>query len=252
MIDEQPGTGLPASIEMAWGLRERPVKGPRPGLSLPRIVEAGVLIAQSEGIGAVSMSKVAEHLGTKTMSLYRYVGAKEELLALMADTAMGQPPRLDGDWRTRLARWAWAQHSIYREHPWVVQLPMAAPATPNQIAWLEGGLAALAGTRLSESAKLSVVLLLGGFVRNEASLVSEINTAFLATGSDPTEALNGYGRLLAKLAAPERFPALRAALDAGVFDRADTPHEEFEFGLERVLDGVDSLVRRSTPAPGAH
>jgi ketosteroid isomerase-like protein len=42
---------LPASIEAAWGLRERPHKGPKPGLSLRRIVAAGVKVAESEGTG---------------------------------------------------------------------------------------------------------------------------------------------------------------------------------------------------------
>jgi hypothetical protein len=50
---------LPASIEAAWGRRERPHRGPKPGLSLSRIVEAGVRIAEADGLAAVSMSRVA-------------------------------------------------------------------------------------------------------------------------------------------------------------------------------------------------
>ena len=64
---------LPASIEAAWGLRERPHRGPKPGLSLARIVEAGVQVAEAEGLAAVSMSRVAAELGAAPMSLYRYV-----------------------------------------------------------------------------------------------------------------------------------------------------------------------------------
>src|ERR1039458_8461205 len=83
-MDEDTGTGLPASIEAAWGLRERPHKGPKPTLSLERIVQAAMHIAVTEGLGAVSMSRVATELGGATMSLYRYVAAKDALLALMA------------------------------------------------------------------------------------------------------------------------------------------------------------------------
>jgi hypothetical protein len=68
-------TGLPASIEAAWGLRERPAKGPKPGLSLDRIVEAAVGVAATEGLAAVSMGRVAKELSVSTMSLYRYVAA---------------------------------------------------------------------------------------------------------------------------------------------------------------------------------
>jgi hypothetical protein len=79
MDDEQMGTEppweLPASIAAAWGLRERPHKGPKPGLSLNRIIDAAVRLAASQGLDAVSMSRVASELGASTMSLYRYVSA---------------------------------------------------------------------------------------------------------------------------------------------------------------------------------
>ena len=71
---------LPASIAAAWGLRERPARGPKPGLSLERIVAAAVAVARAEGVEAVSMSRVARELGSSPMSLYRYVGAKDELV----------------------------------------------------------------------------------------------------------------------------------------------------------------------------
>lgn len=129
-------TGLPASIETAWGLRERPGKGPRPGLSLERIVAAGVRVAAAEGLAAVSMSRVATDLGASTMSLYRYVAAKDELLTLMMDAAAGPPPadlpRPGETWRDGLSRWAWAYRAILHEHPWIVRIPISGPpAAPN-------------------------------------------------------------------------------------------------------------------------
>src|SRR5215469_11704523 len=83
---------LPAGLEAAWGLRGRPHKGPRPGLSLERIVAAAVRVADAEGLAAVSMSRVAAELGAAPMSLYRYVAAKGELLTLMVDAAYGPAP----------------------------------------------------------------------------------------------------------------------------------------------------------------
>ena len=84
--------GLPVSILTAWGLRGRPAKGPRPTLSLAQIVTAGVQVAESEGLAAISMSRVAAKLGTAPASLYRHVATKDELLALMADAVLGRPP----------------------------------------------------------------------------------------------------------------------------------------------------------------
>src|SRR5260370_18893459 len=83
---------LPASVAGAWGVRDRPHKGPKPGLSLERIVAAAVQVADAEGLAAVSMNRVATELGTAPMSLYRYVTAKDELLALMLDAAYASPP----------------------------------------------------------------------------------------------------------------------------------------------------------------
>ena len=89
----EPGRAdLPDTVAVAWGVRGRPHKGPRPGLSLERIVAAAIRLADAEGLAAVSMSRVATALGTAPMSLYRYVAAKDELLALMVDAAYGPPP----------------------------------------------------------------------------------------------------------------------------------------------------------------
>jgi hypothetical protein len=185
------------------------------------------------------------------MSLYRYVAAKDELLALMVDAALGAPaaaPPPGEDWRAGLARWAWVYHAALRRHPWVLQVPFSGPpVTPNLTLWLEDGLRSLGDTGLTEAEKLSVMLLLSGYVRNEATLTADLGA--LAPGRP--EIMPGWGAQLARLTDPERFPALRAALASGVFDQDDDPDEEFTFGLERVLDGVDALVReRAVPTDG--
>jgi AcrR family transcriptional regulator len=251
-MDEQIGTGLPASIEAAWGVRRRPPKGPRPALSLERIVAAAARVAAADGLQSVSMGRVAGELGVSTMSLYRYVGAKDELLALMADLTFEAPPAPRGreeSWRDGLARWAWTELGVYRRNPWVLRIPISGPpVTPNAIAWLERGLDCLRDTGLREDEKLSVMLLLTGFVRSQASVQADIAAAQAAgtTPPDP-EMLLSYSRLLGRLTDPERFPALHAVIAAGVFDEPDDGDYDFVFGLERVLDGIETLIdkRRS-------
>ena len=244
-MSDDTESGLPASIEEAWGVRRRPRKGPKPGLDLERIVAAAVRVAGSEGLEAVSMSRVAAELGSSAMSLYRYVDAKDELLTLMVDAAFDTPvaPAAEGeDWRAGLNRWAWTYHDALRRHPWVLRVPITAPpVTPNQIAWLEDGLRSLGGTGLTEPEKLSVILLVSGYVRNEATLAVDLQAA--AGPIMPT-----WGRQIAALTDPERFPALHAALGSEAGARDDDPDEEFVFGLERVLDGIAALVasRRGT------
>jgi len=240
--------GVPSYLEDAWGLRDRPNKGPKRGLSLPRIVEAAVAIAASESLAAVSMNRVAADLGASTMSLYRYLASKDELLLLMADSIYQTPPppRRPGEgWRAGLSRWAWEQHAVLQQHTWVLRIPISGPpVTPNQIIWLERGLECLSDTALAEGEKLSVMMLLGGFTRNEATVLAEVGAAFMAAGTDEREAMTSYRQLVAKLADAERFPAFNAVIAARVLDEPAGPDDEFVFGLERVLDGIDALVRK--------
>jgi AcrR family transcriptional regulator len=236
-------TGLPASVETAWGVRERPSKGPKPGLSLDRIVAAAVKVAAAEGLGAVSMGRVAGELGASAMSLYRYVASKDELLALMVDAAVGPPPPASQpgeNWRAGLSRWGWSYYQALGRHPWVVRVPIGGPpTTPNGVAWMEAGLASLAETGLDEGEKLSVILLLSGYVRNEVTLMADVGAA--ASGEENVSA--AWSRLITRLTDAERFPALHRALESGVLDEVDDPDEDFGWRLERLLDGVDVLVR---------
>ena len=96
---------------------------------------AGIKVALTEGIGALSMARVAGELGVGTMSLYRYVAAKDELLTLMVDTALGPPPPAragDEDWRAGLTRWAVGVRDAYRRHPWSLRVPISGAAARAQ------------------------------------------------------------------------------------------------------------------------
>jgi len=241
------GTELPASFEAAWGRGARPSKGPKPGLSLKRIVHAAVDVASAEGLSAVSMSRIASELGAAPMSLYRYLAAKDELLALMVDAAfetLPSAPVPNEAWRAGLSRWAREHLGVLRRYPWVVRIPITGPpVTPNRVLWFERGLACLGGTSLSENEKISVLLLVNGFVRNDALLTSDLRIAAGATGS--AVEIPSYGRLLSGLVDPQRFPALSGAIAAGAFNGPDDPDAEFNFGLGRILDGVTALLAKA-------
>jgi AcrR family transcriptional regulator len=266
-----PASAVPASIRAAWGVREQPRKGPKPALTLPRIVAAAVQVADADGLDAVSMGRVATELGTAPMSLYRHVANKEQLLDLMVDAAWGPAPEPDstepgstepdstgpdstgpdstepdgapGGWRAGLSRWAWALRTGARQHPWVVRIPVRSlPIMPNEVAWFENALVCMDGTGFSEARKASVIMLLAGYVRNLATTEADVFAAMQASGQSPSEWMSSYAGMLRELATPDRFPALTRFIESGVFDIADGPDDEFIFGLERILDGVEALM----------
>ena len=248
-VESTATSGIPAEVAAAWGVRERPHKGPKPALRLARIVDAAVHVADTEGLDAVSMGRVAAELGAAPMSLYRHVSSKEELLRLMVDAAWGDSPGplAPGEtWRDGLSRWAWAMRDGARRHAWVVRIPISGlPIMPREIAWFEDALACMAETGLTEARKASVVMLLSGYVRNIASTEADIMAAVLASGLSADEWMASYPRMLGQLTDPRRFPALTAFIASGVFDAADPPEDEFTFGLDRILDGIALLVQPS-------
>ena len=179
------------------------------------------------------------------MSLYRYVNAKDELVKLMIDAAWGPAPEAEPGtgWRAGLSRWAWGMRTALRRHPWTARVPISGlPVMPNEVAWFELALADLEDSGLVEAEKASVIMLISGYVRTLATLEADLEAAVRAAGVAPDEWMAAYPRMLTALADPGRYPALTKFIAAGVFDRADDPDDEFIFGLERILDGIEVLV----------
>src|ERR1700722_3758302 len=139
--------GLPPGLDLLWGRRAPGRRGSKPGLSVDGIVDAAVRFADGEGVEAVSMARLARELGFTTMSLYRYVTNKDELLQLMwnASAQGAEPLVLEGpDWRQRLRMWAEIQRDMLDHHAWVTQMPIAAPPlAPNSLTFVERGLETL-------------------------------------------------------------------------------------------------------------
>ncbi|MFF8773030.1 TetR/AcrR family transcriptional regulator C-terminal domain-containing protein [Kitasatospora sp. NPDC015120] len=225
-----------AAVRLLWGPPATPSRGPKPALSLARIAAAGIEIADAEGLGAVSMQKVAGLLDFTKMSLYRYVPGKAELVALMVETAIDEPPTaLDAlGWRERLIAWARQLEASFTRHPWLLDATVGPRVMgPRELGWLEGVVAALDGRRLTGPERMDAAVLLAGHVRGIAE------QARAARPDSPPEAefLAVLGPLVHRHA--DRFPALAAALTA-----QDGHDRALDFGLERILDGLEALIER--------
>jgi len=246
---------LPAGLDLLWERLDEPAAEPKPGLSLSSIVRAAVELADAGGLDAVSMAKLAKRLGFTTMSLYRHVKSKNDVLLLMLHSVAAVPAELDepcDDWRLGLQRWCRAQWVMLRAHSWVVHLPITGPPiTPNQLAWTDRALRTLRGTALTEADKAGVVLLIASYMLTTVRMSTELGPA--ASG----ESVAAYSTLLGGLVDAQRFPDLHVAIDAGAFDYPPGATEQarqfdYSFGLTRILDGVETLIRhRAGSAPQA-
>ncbi|AJT69402.3 hypothetical protein T261_7805 [Streptomyces lydicus] len=225
------------SLALLWGEADRPRRGPKPKLTPSEVARCGIEIADAEGLEALSMQRVAETLRVTTMALYRYVPGKPDLVDLMVDTVLSDPPdltRVLGGWRPRLEAWARACWDVYRAHPWILTATgMRRQAMgPHQVAWLDGALAALEPSRLTARQRHDAVILVLGHVRSLTHQVLDYDEESSADWDRlTTDQLTRHG---------ERFPALTRAVAEGAF--APTDEDPLNFGLTCVLEGIAALV----------
>ncbi|MEU6189983.1 TetR/AcrR family transcriptional regulator [Nocardia sp. NPDC047038] len=233
----------PTTLELLWGTGQRPKRGPKPALSLERIVAEALALADAEGLANLSMQRLAERLGFTKMSLYRYVPGKAELVALMLDTALGAPPELsageeasENDWRDLLRVWCETIYARFSAHPWSMEVSVGLrPVGPNEVAWMESALGALAGTGLTAAERLDTIVLLTGHAR---SLAQQVRLA------DADEFEKQIAAQFAEMvaAAADRYPAAVAAFAEG--GAAAGGDGALKFGIERILDGLAVLIAR--------
>jgi AcrR family transcriptional regulator len=251
-MTEYPSSGDPArSLELLWRTREPPSRGPKPRLDLDRVVTAAIEVADAEGLGSFSMRRVAERLGVGTMSLYTYVPGKAELLDLMLDTAAAEPApgphQPECGWRDRVARIAHENWDRYHRHPWLLEITMVRPVLgPNVIARYDHELAAVDGIGLTDVEMDSVISLLAGHVEGAARRSLEAAQAEQRTGVSDEQWWEARAPFLERVLDVRRFPtAVRVGAAAGEeHNAAYAPAHAFEFGLQRIIEGVAGLITR--------
>lgn len=230
------------SLALLWGKRQRAARGPKPALSVEAVISAALALVDADGWSALTMTRVAGQLDVTPMAIYRYVPGKEQLVDLVHDVALGAPPAPapGGDaWRDEVARWARASLALFQRRPWLLEAARhRVPIGPNWLAWFEAGLRAMEGSGLAPAEMINAVMLVDGHVRG---------TALLSAGATVTQGwAQDFRRVLDSAIGDERYPALTRLADAGGFNRP-ADQSAFEFGLERVLDGIATRVRAKRP-----
>ena len=231
---------------MIWDRPERASRGPAPSLSREEIAAAAVTLADAHGIEAVSMRAIAADLGVGAASLYRYVARKDELIELMVDAMMGDELQFEvhGDWREALRSFAHGMRAMILHHPW-----MAAPSAglrgfgPNTARRYEEVLGVIDGLGLEIDEMLVMVETLDAFVRGRVLEELSEQEAVRRSGLDQQEWMQTQIPYIESLIASGRFPLLtRVVFDARAPHDPDRLQHGFDLGLERVLDGLATML----------
>jgi AcrR family transcriptional regulator len=248
MTSEFGGSGdVNRSLVLLWHKRERPVRGPKPALTLGQIVAAAVKVADADGLDAVSMRRIANAIGVGTMSLYRYVPGKAELLDLMLDYVIEPDPVLGEDlsWREVLELFARGSWELYQAHRWLLQVDQSRPLLgPNALTGVESILRGLGGLGLTDQERVNVLSAVDAYVTGLArNLVGSLE-AERRTGVSDQEFWAMQEPILVEAMASGEYPTL-AQLDEDAWSGAW--ESTFEFGLARLLDGLATFIGSRAP-----
>lgn len=209
-----------------------------------RIVTAAIDVADTEGLAGLSMRRVATEIGVATMSLYRHVTDKDDLLLKMIDAVFANRPLPEAGpdgWRDRLELAARTLWSTFRRHPWLAPaLSMTRPTpVPNAVHYTEWALATLDGHGLDLPTMFTTHITLINYVRGTAVNLEPEAEAEALTGMDNEQWMHTQQPALRALFATGRYPTFERFIN----ERYDFDLDElFEFGLQRLLDGLAPLL----------
>jgi DNA-binding transcriptional regulator YhcF (GntR family) len=213
-------------------------------LTPERVVATAIAVADAEGLAAVSMRRVAAELGVATMSLYRHVSDKDDLLMQMMDAAFSEwpfpadPPQ---GWRDRLTLMGRMLWSMFRRHPWLA--PALSVTRPQLVVsamrFTEWTLTALDGLGLDLQTSFTSHLTLFNYIRGTAVNIEIEAEAEALSGMENEEWMDTQEPELRAIMATGRFPMLERVTTGGYDFNLD---DLFEFGLQRILDGIATLL----------
>lgn len=216
----------------------------KPRLNRTDIATAAVRIADTEGLEALSMRRLAAELDVGTMSLYHYVRTKDELLTLVMDAIIAEilvprSSRLPRDWRSAISVIARRTRDTLLQHPWVLDISDDPPIGPNALLHFEQTHEALASMDAGLEHKLDLITAIDAFVFGHC-LHTRNNLHVDEAGSD--RVLEYVGDLFES----GNYPILRDMVESeGLEQLWNRIHrhyrdpDRFERNLARLLDGFD-------------
>jgi len=239
------------TLSLLWGAQER---GGRSGLTVEAIVRAAVGVADREGLGAVSMRRLADVLEVGTMSLYTHVPGKAELTDLMIDTVYGElyenvdeAQDAEGGYRAGLRMVAERNRALYARHPWLLDVPLTRPVLgPHACLKHEAELRVLDGVGLSDLELDSIHAMLIMHVQSTSRAAVSEQRAQQTSGLTEMEWWAKTLPMLERVIKGQFPVAARVGQAAGEAIQPASSHEHlYEFGLEMICETVTTLVART-------
>jgi AcrR family transcriptional regulator len=215
----------------------------RSPLSRERVVSAGVAFADENGIGSLSMRKLGEAVGVEAMSLYNYVANKDELLDGMVDLVFSEIdlPSGGADWKTAMRERAHSARQALGRHPWAIALMSTRTSPgPATLRHHDAVIGSLRTARFSIAMAAHAFSLLDSYIYGFA-----LQEATLPLGDTEEETAKVARTMMAQLPV-DAYPHLTEFSVEHVLQPGYNFGEEFAFGLDLILDGLDRKVR-ATP-----
>jgi AcrR family transcriptional regulator len=246
------------TVATLWGTRQLPRRGPKHTLTTAQVIRAAVRLAdRDQDLQALSMRRVAESLSVGTMSLYTYIASREVLLLAMLDKVYNEVvERLKaggvGSWQEGLRTVAQANWDLYMRHPWVLQIFTGRPPLgPNAIAKYDHELRMIDGTGLSDVEMDAVITLVHTHVEGVARRRIDADRVVRRTGISDAQWWHRVQPALSEVFDASQFPiAARVGEAAGqAHQAAHNPEHAFAFGLDRLIQGVESLIETKATSP---
>jgi AcrR family transcriptional regulator len=220
-----------------------PSTAPRTPLTRERILRAAVALADRDGVGALSMRRLARELEVEAMSLYHHVAGKDALLDGMVDLVFGEIelPAAGAGWKTAMRRRAVSARVALRRHPWAINL-MESRRTPGPANLRHHdaviGCLRQAGFSVALTARAYSLLdaYIYGFAVQEASLPFDT----------PEETAEVAQAIMAELSAGT-YPHLAELASEHVLQPGYDYGDEYEAGLDLILDGLERAAMAAGP-----
>jgi AcrR family transcriptional regulator len=210
-------------------------------LSRERVLRAAIAHADTGGLEALTMRQLAEMLGVAPMALYRHVASKDDLVDAMVDVVFSEigVPAGGGDWKSAMRRRAIGVRDALLRHRWAIGLMESrrrpGPANLRHHDAVIGRLRAAGfSVEMAAHAYSALDSYIYGFALTKMSLPFDTSDEIADVARDMLEPFpaNEYPNLVEFI----NEHAMKPGYDYG---------DEFEYGLELILDGLETAQRTS-------